>query len=188
MVDKPEVKDDQLHERIIKAALELFANDGFHAVPVPKIAEKADVGIGSIYRVAPSKIALAHLVFEDCVERLKRSVFEPIDLDFASGSEMFFAYWKRVSDWLMADPVYMRFMVLYRFVGPPYKLSGIRQAGVFSSMVDLFVAKKWVRPLDLDLVISLISGPLVVMTLDGTLSHERLDIAGETIWAGLQPN
>ena len=39
-----DIPDPGIKERIVKAALHLFAVEGFHAVPVPRIADKAGVG------------------------------------------------------------------------------------------------------------------------------------------------
>lgn len=181
-----DLPDAGIRERIIKAALHLFAVEGFHAVPVPRIADKAGVGVGSIYRVAPSKVALADLVFDDCVERLKQAVFLPRHDDGLEGRELFIFYWRRVSAWLLADAQYMRFMVLYRFIGPAARKSGLRRAGMMEAMVQTFIARGWVKEMSFDVAASLISGPLVVMTLDKTLREDTLETAGEAIWRALK--
>jgi AcrR family transcriptional regulator len=41
---------DDKREAILGAALELFAERGFHGTAVPQIADKAGVGAGTIYR------------------------------------------------------------------------------------------------------------------------------------------
>jgi len=46
-------------QAIIEAATELFAVRGFHGTPVPSIAEKAGVAVGTIYRHFPDKERLA---------------------------------------------------------------------------------------------------------------------------------
>jgi AcrR family transcriptional regulator len=61
-------------ERILDAALALFAERGFHGTPVPLVAERAGVGAGTIYRYFASKEALVNalyrqwkMAFIDCV-------------------------------------------------------------------------------------------------------------------------
>ncbi len=50
-------------ERILDAALSLFATFGFHGTAVPAIAKKAGVGAGTIYRYFESKEALVNELF-----------------------------------------------------------------------------------------------------------------------------
>jgi AcrR family transcriptional regulator len=50
-------------DAILAAALELFAERGFHGTSVPEIAERARVGAGTIYRYFPSKEALVNALF-----------------------------------------------------------------------------------------------------------------------------
>lgn len=50
-------------ERILAAALECFAEKGFHGTPVPDIAARAKVGAGTIYRYFASKEALVNAVY-----------------------------------------------------------------------------------------------------------------------------
>ena len=49
---------------ILEAALELIAEHGFQGAPTARIAEKAGVGVGSIYRYFQDKDELIHEVFK----------------------------------------------------------------------------------------------------------------------------
>jgi AcrR family transcriptional regulator len=51
-------------ERILDAALSLFAERGFHGTPVPLVAERAQVGAGTIYRYFASKEALVNALYQ----------------------------------------------------------------------------------------------------------------------------
>ena len=178
--------ESNMRTRIINAALDLFANESFHAVSVPRIAEKAGVGVGSIYRMTESKVALADLVFEHCINLLAQAVFHPIELDNPTGEDVFNTYWQRTVDWLNDNPDSMRFMVLYRFVGPSDRKSGIRRLGALEELVDFSVKNNWMRPMSTDVAISVISGPLVVLTLDNRLTAENLAETGKAIWKAIR--
>jgi AcrR family transcriptional regulator len=49
---------------ILEAALELFAERGFHGTTVPEVATKAGVGAGTLYRYFESKEALVNALYQ----------------------------------------------------------------------------------------------------------------------------
>ena len=63
-------------EEIVRAALELIAEHGFHGAPMAMIAERADVGAGTIYRYFENKDALITGAWNDLEERLMDKVLE----------------------------------------------------------------------------------------------------------------
>jgi TetR/AcrR family fatty acid metabolism transcriptional regulator len=58
------------HERILDAAVRVFAKKGFHATRVSEVADAAGVADGTIYLYFKSKDELLVSLFEDRVERL----------------------------------------------------------------------------------------------------------------------
>ena len=64
---------------IIKAALNLIAENGFQGAPTSKIAEKAGVGVGSIYRYFKDKEELIHEIFNDLAEKLNLEIHRDYD-------------------------------------------------------------------------------------------------------------
>jgi len=70
-----------IRRAIIEAALDLIAENGFHGTPTSKIAQKAGVGMGSIYRYFKDKEDLIHHVFQHVVEESSRRVLSDRDLD-----------------------------------------------------------------------------------------------------------
>ena len=54
------------YERILAAALELYAEQGFHATQTPDIAERAGLSVGGFYRYFRDK----HQVFLELVHRV----------------------------------------------------------------------------------------------------------------------
>ncbi len=65
-------------ERVLTAALELFAEKGFDGTAVPQIAKAAGVGAGTIYRYFESKEALVNVLYQ----REKRAAIEAVLKDF----------------------------------------------------------------------------------------------------------
>ncbi|MEN6473435.1 MAG: TetR/AcrR family transcriptional regulator [Syntrophaceae bacterium] len=64
---------------ILEAALELIAAGGFHGSPTAKIAEKAGVGIGSIYRYFSSKEDLIQALFTYLAEKSRQAIMQDLD-------------------------------------------------------------------------------------------------------------
>jgi len=56
-------------EDILSAAILLFAERGYDATTVPKIADKAQVGAGTIYRYFENKEALVNALFQECIHK-----------------------------------------------------------------------------------------------------------------------
>ncbi|MEM8900202.1 MAG: TetR/AcrR family transcriptional regulator [Bacteroidota bacterium] len=60
---------EQSREKILSAALELFAERGFHNTPIQQIAQKAEVAKGLIYRYFDSKedllVGIIHSAFKE---------------------------------------------------------------------------------------------------------------------------
>jgi len=64
---------------ILEAALDLIAAGGFHASPTAKIAERAGVGIGSIYRYFSSKEDLIQALFTYLAEKSRQAIMQDLD-------------------------------------------------------------------------------------------------------------
>ena len=92
--------DEAKTEAILKSALELFVEKGFHGTPVPLIAENAGVGAGTIYRSFESKEALVNALYQ----RWKQEVVDRMVKDFPATSpprEQFRIIWERMTDFAL---------------------------------------------------------------------------------------
>src|SRR5579884_2358971 len=101
--------DEAKTEAILRAALELFNQFGFHGTPVPLIAEKAKVGAGTIYRSFPSKEALVNALYR----RWKRAVVSRMVDDFPTEAPprmQFREVWDRMSDFALEQPAEIAFL------------------------------------------------------------------------------
>ena len=57
-------------EEIVKASLELIAEQGFHGAPMALIAERAGVGAGTIYRYFENKDVLITELYQELEQRI----------------------------------------------------------------------------------------------------------------------
>jgi AcrR family transcriptional regulator len=60
----------------LQAALELIAEQGFHGAPMSQIAERAGIGVGTIYRYFASKDDLINALYIEIKSRLTRSILK----------------------------------------------------------------------------------------------------------------
>ena len=75
-------------ECILSAALELFADKGFHGTAVPEIAQKAGVAAGTIYRYFASKEAIVNAVYQRHKSQLLASVMADFPYDGAPRAQI----------------------------------------------------------------------------------------------------
>jgi TetR/AcrR family fatty acid metabolism transcriptional regulator len=75
--DKRQRASDK-RDRILKAAVKVFARSGFHATRVSEVAKAAGVADGTIYLYFKSKEELLFSLFEDRVNRLLRFMREEL--------------------------------------------------------------------------------------------------------------
>jgi AcrR family transcriptional regulator len=75
-----QVKKKAVRQAILDSAHDLFSEHGYHATTLQEIAERAGVGVSSLYSYFPSKIHLLYAVVEpwqkDAFERLEKRVLK----------------------------------------------------------------------------------------------------------------
>lgn len=99
-------------EAILDAALELFAERGFHGTAVPLVAERAKVGAGTLYRYFESKEALVNALFQ----REKAAFGAHLQGGFAPGlspREQFKRMWAGLWEFARVRPEAIRFLDLH---------------------------------------------------------------------------
>ena len=173
-------------ERVVEAALTLFAHEGYHGVSVPRIAEAACVGMSSIYKIAESKEGLGKLVFESVVESLVQDVFLPIQLVSCSDqNELFRAYWERLTNWIQSKPERARFMVLYQFVAPDIVQAQLEDQVAVGSFVEHLEELGFFENTDARVFLSLLVGPIAFLVLDakrhGKVESDNLRSLGDKV-------
>jgi len=97
--------------RILDAALELFAERGYHGTTVPSVMDRAGVGGGSLYRLFESKEALVNAVFREAKSRLERALREGVDAGLPPRA-LFDELWSRLTAFARAEPLRFRFLEL----------------------------------------------------------------------------
>jgi len=99
-------------ENLLDAALAAFDALGYSATPVPVIAGRAGVAVGSVYRYFPSKEALANALYRREKRRLAAALFVGRD-DDGPAEVVFAILWERLADFAVAHTEALCFLELH---------------------------------------------------------------------------
>jgi TetR/AcrR family transcriptional regulator, repressor of fatR-cypB operon len=120
-------------EAIMQAALELFVERGFYGVAVPEIAERAQVGAGTIYRHFESKEALVNALYRQEKQRFAQTVITSFPA-IERARELFRTLWNRMATFATTNQSSFVFLELHHHA--PYLDDHSR--AVEQRMIELF--------------------------------------------------
>jgi AcrR family transcriptional regulator len=188
MTDKHDKRD-----AILDAALELFAERGFHGTAVPLVADKANVGAGTIYRYFPSKESLVNALYLKWKAELGRVMME--DFPFhASPREQFHFFWQSCAVFAAKNPLALKFLELHHHQMYLSDECRKKEEEVLAPAL-LFLSQtaqaKITKPLPPVLLGAIVYGAfigLVKASWDGRieLTRETLDAAEQCCWEAIR--
>jgi TetR/AcrR family transcriptional regulator, repressor of fatR-cypB operon len=100
---------DGLRQRILDAALRVFAERGYHGTAVPLVAGGARIATGTLYRYFASKEELVNEVYRDAKARLGAALLEGLDVD-GEPAALFVEIWRRLVRFVRSQPLAFRFL------------------------------------------------------------------------------
>lgn len=147
-------------EAILDAALDLFAERGFHGTAVPLVAERAKVGAGTVYRYFESKEALVNVLFR----REKGQFLQALTADLprdASPREQFRELWRRLRRFAEQQPKSAMFLELHHHA--PYLDAESRELEasgmeLFYEFIRHFQQREVLKPLAPAVLAALVHG------------------------------
>jgi len=99
-------------ENLLDAALSTFDALGYSATPVPAIAGRAGIAVGSVYRYFPGKEDLANALYRREKQRLADALFTGLDVD-APAEAAFALIWERLADFAVDHTEALCFLELH---------------------------------------------------------------------------
>lgn len=190
-MSKPDKRDE-----IVRAALELIAEHGFHGAPMAIIADRAGVGAGTIYRYFENKDVLITELYRDLEER----IYPTIMAGYAPEKpirERFLHLGTGLLRYFIENPLDFRY--LEQFHNSPYGVAFRRdkilgeKAGcdVYRELFEEGIAQQVMKDFPLVILFALSFGPLLAMARDHILGFISLDDAliAQTIeacWDGIR--
>jgi len=188
---KPDKRDE-----IVRAALELIAENGFHGAPMAMIADKAGVGAGTIYRYFENKEVLINELYQELEQRLYAYLMQGYYPDKPI-RERFIHLGTAILRYCISNPLDFRY--LEQFHNSPYGVVHRRdkifgeadEQDVYRELFEEGVAQQVIKELPLVVLFALAFGPLITVARDHILGFVIMDEAliGLTIaacWDGLK--
>jgi TetR/AcrR family transcriptional regulator, repressor of fatR-cypB operon len=166
-------------DRILRAALTLFAERGFHGTAVPLVAQTAGVGAGSIYRHFPSKDALVNAVFQDVKRRLGAALSAHLALDAAPRAQ-FAQLWIALAEFVAADPEGFAFVELHHhqpYLDAESRALELQVLGPLVELVLRAIQAGVLRPGPPEITLSLVWGAFVGLVKSARAGYLSLDAA-----------
>ena len=172
-------KNDKRDE-IVRAALELIAEHGFHGAPMAMIAERANVGAGTIYRYFENKDVLIAELYQNVEGRMLPAILDGYAADRPL-RERFIHLGTALLRYFIENPIDFRY--LEQFHNSPYgaehrrdKILGEKEGcNVFRDLFEAGISGQVVKELPLVILFALAFGPIVMVTRDHILGFVNLN-------------
>ncbi len=174
-MSKNDKRDD-----IVRAALELIAEHGFHGAPMAMIAARAGVGAGTIYRYFENKDVMITEMFKAFEERIDPVLLNDYDLD-APLRDRFIHLCTTLLRYFIDNPLYFRF--IEQFFNSPYGvahrrnklLSAREDCDMFTELFEIGIDQQIMKDLPLVILCDLAFGPILALARDHILGFVTLD-------------
>jgi AcrR family transcriptional regulator len=180
-------------QAILDAALELFAERGFHGTAVPLVAERAGVGAGTVYRYFASKEALVNELYQVWKQQLGRAILEDFPLA-APTREQFHELWRRMHQFAAVHPRALAFLEFHHHRDYLDARSRNLEESVLMPIREFIVEaqrKKVLRPGAPEMLFAVVYGTFVALLRGNTegritLTQELLDATERTLWDAIK--
>lgn len=180
-------------EAILQAALEVFAESGYRGSAIPPIAERAGVGVGTIYRYFADKEALVNEVFRITKRELQVALAEGFDTTLPARA-MFDEFWSRLIGFARAKPLAFQFLEMQDHLDYLDDASKQVEVEILSPIVEMLMVQRNTGLITTDMH----TAPLIAMIWGGVVGmfkYERvgyfkltegdLSAARDAVWAAL---
>lgn len=174
------VSKSDKREEIVRAALELIAENGFHGAPMAMIAERAKVGAGTIYRYFENKDVLIADLYQNLEDRMLPVILEGYAADKPTRGR-FIHLGTALLRYFIDNPLDFRY--LEQFHNSPYgveyrrdKILGEKEGcDVFRDLFEDGISQHVLKELPLGILFALAFGPIMMVARDHILEFVNLD-------------
>jgi len=168
-------------EAILDAALQLFSEHTFDGTAMPLIAERAEVGAGTIYRYFESKEALVNAVYRNWKAEMKRILVDEAPRGVTPRAE-FGHWWRGLWRFAQDNPAAFTFLETHHHESYLDEESRALDTGLLEDTRE-FVRRAQdsgaVRSMDADMIIALVFGSFT--GLIKTTAARRLEVTAALV-------
>jgi len=169
-------------DEIVRSALELIAEHGFHGAPMAMIAEHSKVAAGTIYRYFESKDVLINELYRDLEKRMYPVILDGYEPDKPIRAR-FIHLGTALLSYFIENPLDFRFLEQYH--NSPYgiahrrdKILGERGKGdVFCDLFKDGIDQQVLKEFPLVILFGLAFGPQLSIARDHILGFSAIDDA-----------
>ncbi|MGV1100493.1 TetR/AcrR family transcriptional regulator [Thiovibrio sp. JS02] len=183
-------------DEIVRAALEIIAEHGFHGAPIAMIASRAGVGAGTIYRYFENKEILISALYREIEDRLYPFILQGYE-PARPIRERFLQLGAALLRYFLENPLDFRYVE--QFHNSPYG-AALRRArllgenadrDVFRELFEEGISQQVMKDLPVTVLCALAFGPVFVVARDHILDFTRMDdvLIAKTIeacWDGIR--
>ncbi len=178
---------------ILQAALELFAERGFHGTAVPLIADKARVGAGTIYRYFKDKEDLVNELYRHWKTRLFEAITTDLPGDLPLRS-LFHEVWVRWIQFSVAHPQALIFLDAHHhspYLDANSEHMNQKMVGAFLEMMENGCREQVLKAVPPLLHMSFVSGVIKEMVKEAwagrlALTPEIIEQSEEMCWQAIR--
>lgn len=173
----------------LQATLELIAEQGLQATPMSQVAERANIGVGTIYRYFANKDELINALYLDIKERIARYSLQGYKPTVPVPDNLKLLL-KNVVHFFLTNP--SAFLFLEQYENSPHITATTRQQGMqyADPIVDIFKQakkQKLLKDLPVELLGALMSGAVIglaklYLSQNRTIKDPALDASLDAIW------
>jgi len=161
----------------LKATLELISEQGFHGTPISQIAEKANIGVGTIYRYFASKEDLLNALYIDVKTNSSRIILQSYSKDRPI-NESFKEVINSTVRYFIKNPTELSFMEQYE--NSPLITASTHEevTRLIQPLCDLFKSAQeeaLLKKLPFEILIALYSGSVISLAKLYKAGNVRLD-------------
>jgi AcrR family transcriptional regulator len=185
-------KPTNKREAVMHAALELFVERGFYGTAVPEIADKAEVGAGTIYRYFPSKDALVNELYREEKMRFGASVID--NTPTGNARELFRTMWTRMAKFAVENEKSFIFLELHhhaRYLDAESQALEKRMTALFTNVIIAAQARGELKVAEPRLLMGIVMGAFIgvirsCVEVDEKASAADWKLAEQCVWEAIR--
>lgn len=166
-----------IEERLLRASVAL--GDSLDSISMPELAAAAEIAVGTLYRIAPSKTALAAILDARAQAHFDRHVFAPFPARL-SLQERFRLMWSRLTDFALSEPDLAAYLARKPMAADS---AFIKASSIFARDG---AATGELKTLSGEELAAIVWGPLSALLRNHACSVESLQQLEQAAWDGLR--